>query len=96
MVKPGATGKDLDRAAEQMIHRMGAIPAFKGYRGYPASVCVSMNEQVVHGIPDSRPFVEGDIVSLDLGAVYKGYVGDAAVTVPVGVVDPVCVPTRPF
>jgi methionyl aminopeptidase len=88
MVKPGATGKDLDRVAEQMIHRMGAVPAFKGYRGYPASVCVSMNEQVVHGIPDSRAFAEGDIVSLDLGAIYKGYVGDAALTVPVGTVDP--------
>jgi methionyl aminopeptidase len=87
MVKPGRTGRDLDQAAERMICQMGAVPAFKGYRGYPASVCVSINEQVVHGIPDSRAFAEGDIVSLDLGAVYEGYVGDAALTVPVGDVD---------
>ena len=86
-VKPGVTGKELDRTAEKMIRQMGGIPAFKGYRGYPASVCVSINEQVVHGIPDSRALMEGDIVSLDLGVVYKGYVGDAAVTVPVGSVD---------
>ena len=87
MVKPGRTGSDLDQAAERMIRQMGAVPAFKGYRGYPASVCVSINEQVVHGIPDSRAFAERDIVSLDLGAVYEGYVGDAALTVPVGDVD---------
>jgi methionyl aminopeptidase len=87
MVKSGRTGRDLDEAAERMIRQMGAVPAFKGYRGYPASVCVSINEQVVHGIPDSRAFAEGDIVSLDLGAVYEGYVGDAALTVPVGDVD---------
>jgi len=86
-VKPGMTGRELDRAAERIIHQMGGIPAFKGYRGYPASVCVSINEQVVHGIPDSRAFVEGDIVGLDLGVVYKGYVGDAAITLPVGSVD---------
>jgi methionyl aminopeptidase len=87
MVKSGRTGRDLDEAAERMIRQMGAVPAIKGYRGYPASVCVSINEQVVHGIPDSRAFAEGDIVSLDLGAVYEGYVGDAALTVPVGDVD---------
>ncbi len=86
-VKPGMTGKELDRMAEKMIHQRGGIPAFKGYRGYPASLCVSINEQVVHGIPDSGGFVEGDIVSLDLGVIYKGYVGDAAITVPVGSVD---------
>jgi len=87
MVKPGVTGKELDRQAEKMIHQSGGVPAFKGYRGYPASVCVSINEQVVHGIPDSRHFVEGDIVGLDLGVIYKGYVGDAAVTIPVGEID---------
>jgi len=87
MVAPGRTGKDLDQAAERMIRQMGGVPAFKGYRGYPGSVCVSINEQVVHGIPDSRAFAEGDIVSLDLGAVYEGYVGDAALTVPVGGID---------
>lgn len=87
MVSPGTRGKELDCAAERMIHRMGGTPAFKGYRGYPASTCVSINEQVVHGIPDSRAFVEGDIVSLDLGVIHRGYVGDAAITVPVGSVD---------
>jgi len=86
-VKPGMTGKELDHMAERMIHQRGGIPAFKGYRGYPANLCVSVNEQVVHGIPDSRAFAEGDIVSLDLGVIYKGYVGDAAITVPVGSVD---------
>jgi methionyl aminopeptidase len=87
MVKSGVTGKELDRQAEKMIHQLGGVPAFKGYRGYPASVCVSINEQVVHGIPDSRPFLKGDIVGLDLGVIYRGYVGDAAVTVPVGEID---------
>ena len=87
IIKPGMTGRDLDRVAERMIHQMGGVPAFKGYRGYPANICVSINERVVHGIPDSRAFVEGDIVSLDLGVVYEGYVGDAAITVPVGTVD---------
>ncbi len=87
MVKPGTTGEELDQAAERMIHKMDAIPAFKGYRGYPANMCVSINEQVVHGIPNSRAFVEGDIVSLDLGVIYKGYVGDAALTLPVGSID---------
>jgi len=87
IVRPGVTGSVLDETAERMIRPLGSEPAFKGSRSYPASLCVSINEQVVHGIPDSRAFVEGDIVSLDLGAVYKGYVGDAALTVPVGVVD---------
>lgn len=87
-VSPAMTGKELDRTAERMIHQMGGIPAFKGYRGYPASICVSVNERVVHGIPDSRVFAEGDIISLDLGVIYKEYVGDAAITVPVGSVDP--------
>ncbi len=87
MVKPGMTGNELDRAAERMIHEMGGIPAFKGYRGYPANICVSINEQVVHGIPNSKGFVGGDLVSLDLGVIYQGYVGDAAVTVPVDLVD---------
>ncbi|MBW2057036.1 MAG: type I methionyl aminopeptidase [Deltaproteobacteria bacterium] len=88
ITSPGRTGTDLDRIAERMIHGMGGVPAFKGYRGYPANICVSVNEQVVHGIPDSRVFEEGDIVSLDLGVIYRGYVGDAAITFPVGTVDP--------
>ncbi len=87
MLKSGVTGKDLDQVAERMVREMGAVPAFKGYRGYPANICVSINEQVVHGIPNSRAFVEGDIVSIDLGVIYRGYVGDAAVTVPVNSVD---------
>lgn len=87
MVQPGMTGKELDLVAERMIYQMEGIPAFKGYRGYPANICVSVNEQVVHGIPNSRAFAEGDIVSLDLGVIYKGYVGDAALTLPVGSVD---------
>jgi len=87
MVNPGMTGNELDQAAERMIHEMGGIPAFKGYRGYPASICVSINEQVVHGIPNSRAFVRGDLISIDLGVIYQGYVGDAAVTVPVDSVD---------
>jgi methionyl aminopeptidase len=87
MVKPGMTGRDLDRAAERMIRQMGGTPAFKGYRGYPATVCVSVNEEVVHGIPDSRVLVEGDIVGLDLGVIYEGYVGDAAITSAVGEID---------
>nr|NIO03076.1 type I methionyl aminopeptidase [Pseudomonadota bacterium]NIS67440.1 type I methionyl aminopeptidase [Pseudomonadota bacterium] len=87
MLKSGVTGKDLDQVAERMVREMGAVPAFKGYRGYPANICVSINEQVVHGIPNSRAFVEGDIVSIDLGVIYRGYVGDAAVTVPVSSVD---------
>ena len=88
IANPGITGKELNRTAERMIRQMGGIPAFKGYRGYPASVCISINEEVVHGIPDSRALAEGDIVGLDLGVVYNGYVGDAAITVPVGSIDP--------
>jgi methionyl aminopeptidase len=88
MVGPGTTGKELDHMAERMIDQMGGVPAFKGYRGYPASICVSINEQVVHGIPNSRAFRPGDVVSIDLGVIYEGYVGDAALTVPVGSVDP--------
>jgi methionyl aminopeptidase len=87
MVSPGVIGRDLDRSAEHLIVEMGGVPAFKGYRGYPANICVSINEQVVHGIPDSTALREGDVVSLDLGVIYQGYVGDAAITVPVGSVD---------
>jgi methionyl aminopeptidase len=87
MVGPGETGRALDQTAERMITQMGGTPAFKGYRGYPASLCISVNEQVVHGIPDSRAFHSGDLVSIDLGIIYKGYVGDAALTIPVGAID---------
>jgi methionyl aminopeptidase len=86
-VAPGVTTSELDQIAEGVILSRGAIPAFKGYRGFPRSVCISINEQVVHGIPDSRRLKEGDIVSIDVGTNLKGYFGDAAITLPVGEVD---------
>jgi methionyl aminopeptidase len=84
MVKPGVTTQDLDTVAERLVRAGGAEPAFKGYRGYPATLCASVNEQVVHGIPSSRQLNEGDIVSLDMGVKLNGFYGDSAVTVPVG------------
>ncbi|GBD95263.1 MAG TPA: type I methionyl aminopeptidase [Nitrospirae bacterium] len=86
-IAPGVATKELDEFAESFILSKGAQPAFKGYRGYPASVCTSINEQVVHGIPSSAKLRNGDIISLDIGVCYKGFYGDAAVTVPVGSVD---------
>lgn len=84
-IQPGRTTIELDRLAESCVTKHGAVPAFKGYRGFPASVCVSINEEVVHGIPSSsRRLEEGDIVSLDFGVLKDGYYGDAALTVPVG------------
>src|SRR5215467_5180304 len=88
MVEPGITTRDLDREAESMIRAAGAIPTFKGYHGYPASICTSINDQVVHGIPGDRKLREGDIIGIDCGATYQGYVGDSALTVPVGEVAP--------
>ena len=88
MVEPGMTTKDLDIFAEKKAREMGAIPAFKGYRGYPASLCTSVNEEIIHGIPSSRKLREGDILGLDFGVVYDGYYGDAAVTYPVGEISP--------
>jgi len=87
MIKPGVQTKELDEYAEMRTRAMGAIPAFKGYRGYPSSLCTSINEEIVHGIPSSRKFQEGDIVSLDFGVFYDGYYGDAAVTYPVGKIN---------
>jgi methionyl aminopeptidase len=87
MVAPGVTTADLDAAAESRVRAAGAEPAFKGYRGYPATLCASVNEQVVHGIPSATPLSAGDIVSLDMGVKLNGYYGDSAVTVPVGTVD---------
>jgi len=84
MVRPGITTGELDQAAEQLIRDLGGEPSFKGYAGYPATICASVNEQIVHGIPGDRVLQEGDIVSLDVGAIWKGYQGDAAITVPVG------------
>jgi methionyl aminopeptidase len=84
-VAPGVTTADLDRLAERLVRDAGAEPAFKGYRGYPATLCASINQEVVHGIPSaSRTLVAGDIVSLDLGARLGGFYGDSAVTVAVG------------
>lgn len=93
MVRPGVTTGEIDRAAEDLTRRAGARPAFKGYqvddKPFPRTICISINDEVVHGIPsDSRRLVEGDIVGLDFGVLYNGYYGDAAVTVPVGRVDP--------
>lgn len=87
LVEPGITTLDLDRLAEEYILKRGAKPAFKGYRGYPYSLCASVNEQVVHALPSERTLKEGDIISLDLGSIVDGYYGDAAVTVPVGQVS---------
>jgi methionyl aminopeptidase len=82
-VRPGLTTLELDAIAERSIRARGGVPAFKGYRGFPNTLCVSVNEQVVHGIPSKRRLRAGDIVGLDLGAKWEGYYGDAAVTVPV-------------
>ena len=86
-VKPGVTTDELDRLAEAEIRARGAIPAFKGYRNYPKTLCASVNEQVVHGIPSKRALKEGDIIGLDLGAIVGGFYGDSAVTVPVGRIE---------
>jgi len=86
-VMPGITTGELDQIAEEYIRSKGAVPAFKGYRGFPATLCVSINEEVVHGIPNHRKLKEGDVVSLDVGVILNGYFGDAAVTLPVGEVD---------
>ncbi|MCI0615118.1 type I methionyl aminopeptidase [bacterium] len=83
-VQPGITTRELDQLAESEIRKAGAIPAFKGYRGFPATLCVSINEEVVHGIPSDRKLKEGDIVGLDLGCIWDGFYGDAAKTYPVG------------
>jgi len=89
LVKPGVTTAELDKFAERRVRELGAVPAFLGYRGYPATLCVSINEEIVHGIPSPKRTVrEGDIVSLDMGAVMEGFYGDAAVTVAAGAVSP--------
>jgi len=84
LVVPGVTTAKLDSVAEHAVRDAGAVPAFKGYHGYPATICASVNDQVVHGIPSDRALVNGDIISIDLGVLLDGYYGDAAVTVPVG------------
>ena len=87
-IKPGVKTIELDRLSEEMALKKGARPAFKGYRGYPYSLCTSVNSEVVHGMPSERELKEGDIISLDFGILHGGYYGDAAVTVPVGQVTP--------
>ncbi|MBI1861321.1 MAG: type I methionyl aminopeptidase [Deltaproteobacteria bacterium] len=84
LAKPGVTLLELDKVAEQKTLELGATPAFKGYLGYRHSLCTSVNEQVVHGIPNDRKLVDGDIVGLDFGLVFDGFYGDSAVTVPIG------------
>ncbi|MDH4063373.1 MAG: type I methionyl aminopeptidase [Acidobacteriota bacterium] len=88
VVAAGVTTRQLDELAERRLREAGAVPAFKGYHGYPATICASVNEQVIHGIPNDRPLQEGDILSIDLGGKLEGYFGDSAVTVPVGRVSP--------
>jgi methionyl aminopeptidase len=83
-VRPGITTLELDRYAEKRTRELGALPAFKGYRGFPASLCTSLNEEIVHGIPSKRKLRGGDILSIDFGAIVDGFYGDAAVTFPVG------------
>ena len=89
LVKPGVSTAELDKFAEKRVRELGAVPAFLGYRGYPATLCVSINEEIVHGIPSPKRFVKaGDIVSLDMGAVADGFYGDAALTVAAGEISP--------
>ncbi|MGZ8622151.1 MAG: type I methionyl aminopeptidase [Solirubrobacterales bacterium] len=87
-VRPGVTTKQLDETAEKFIRSQGAVPSFKGYRGFPGSICASPNSMVVHGIPGPYELQKGDIISIDIGVTYEGWVADAAVTVPVGEVSP--------
>ena len=86
--KAGVVEKDLDKIVRREYAKRGVVPTFLGYHGYPATVCISINEELVHGIPDDRVIREGDIVSIDLGATYRGFVGDTAVTFGVGEVSP--------
>ena len=88
MVAPGVTTKELDEAAEEYTHSQGGVPTFKGYRGFPASICASPNSMVVHGIPGQYRLEEGDLISIDVGVTLDGFVADSAYTFPVGEVDP--------
>jgi len=88
LCQPGITTLELDKVAEEMTRKQKARPAFKGYHGFPATLCTSINEEVVHGIPSRRILKEGDIVSIDYGVFYRGYYGDAAISAPVGKISP--------
>jgi len=88
LIRPGIRTRDLDLYAEKRTRELGAVPAFKGYRGYPASVCISVNEEVIHGIPSGRILQDGDIVSLDFGVLFEGFYSDSALTAPVGPATP--------
>jgi methionyl aminopeptidase len=88
LIEPGISTAELDRFAEDFLRKRGAKPAFKGYNDYPSTICASINEGVVHGIPSARRLQQGDIVSIDIGTVYAGYHGDAAVTLGVGKISP--------
>jgi methionyl aminopeptidase len=87
MIQTGITTREIELFADERIRAFGGKSAFRGYRGYPASICTSVNEEVVHGIPSARKLRDGDIISIDLGVFYDGFYGDAAVTVPVGKID---------
>jgi len=87
-VKPGITTKELDKLAEKLIFNYGVKPAFKNYNGFPAVLCTSINEQIVHGVPSNRILIEGDILSLDFGVICDGFYSDMAVTLPIGPIDP--------
>ena len=87
LVEPGITTMEVDRAAEKMIRDAGALPTFKGYNGFPYSICASVNEQIVHGFPSNYKLKDGDIFSIDVGVTLEGFVGDTATTVPVGKVS---------
>ena len=87
MVKPGVSTLDLDKKAEAMIRKNGCVPAFKGYHGFPSTLCTSINEEVVHGIPSDRVLQEGDILGMDMGAILKGFYADTAITCEVGQVS---------
>lgn len=86
-VRAGVTTRSLDKAADAFIRKHGGVPTFKGYKGFPASICASIDETVVHGIPGGRKLADGEIISIDVGVTYKGYVADAATTLPVGEVN---------
>ena len=88
MIAPGVTTRELDRFAESEIRKAGAVPAFLDYKGYPATLCTSINDVIVHGIPGEHPLADGDIVGIDCGVLYQGYYGDAARTFAVGQVSP--------